>query len=314
MTQPNNTLDTYDLTHDREDLIDAITMVDPETTPFMSMIGTGEAATNIDHEWTTDELAAANANNAAVEGDDADPQALTVPARRKNTTQISKKEFVISGTAQSIDVAGSEDEFLRQKLKKGIELRQDMEAILVRNQARVSGDSTTARRLRSMEAFITSNVSRGEGGANGSDTVAATDGTARAFDEAYIKDVAESLAVNAANFPTVMMCHPSRRKGISGLIQGGNNRIDFESGVLKTSVKVYESDFGDLALVNNRHMRSSGLALLNPDLWEVNFLQGRDFIDEPLAKTGDSTKHMMLSEFTLTCFNEKGNGFVADLI
>jgi hypothetical protein len=312
MGQPANTYDSYDFTHDREDFADTISMVTPEDTPFMSMIGTGQA-TNVTHEWTTDTLADADGTNAAIEGDDASPQALSAPTRVKNTTQISKKEFVVSGTTRAINVAGAEDEYLRQKLKKGIELKRDMEKILVGNQARVDGDSATARKLRSMESWFTTNVAMAGDGVNGTDTTARTDGTPRAFDEQQVKDLAELLYANSSEFPTVAMMAPKRRRGFSALAQQSTNRIAFEAGKLVTSVKVYETDFGDINLVNNRHMRNSGIAVINPELWKVAYLQGRDFVSEELAKTGDNVKHQMLSEYTLECKNEAGNGFIADL-
>jgi hypothetical protein len=38
-----------------------------------------------------------------------------------------------------------------------------------------------------------------------------------------------------------------------------------------------------------------------------------DFQETPLAKTGDSDRVQLLSEYTLTAKNEKSSGIVADL-
>jgi hypothetical protein len=69
------TFQTYQSIGNREDLTDVIYNISPTDTPFMSSVGKTKA-TAVYHEWQTDALAAAVANNAAVEG--ADATSLTV--------------------------------------------------------------------------------------------------------------------------------------------------------------------------------------------------------------------------------------------
>ena len=70
MTTPANTISTYDANGDREDLSDMIYDISPTQTPFISGISR-EAATATNHEWQTDTLATASADNKVVEGNDA---------------------------------------------------------------------------------------------------------------------------------------------------------------------------------------------------------------------------------------------------
>ena len=143
MAQPTNTFDTYDAVGIREDLQDVIYSISPTDTPFMSSAGR-EAVRNTLHEWQTDTLAAAATNNAVIEGDEATLDAVSATSRLSNTTQIMDKTVVITGTQEAVDKAGRASELAYQIAKKSKELKRDMEATLLANQAEVSGDASTS--------------------------------------------------------------------------------------------------------------------------------------------------------------------------
>jgi hypothetical protein len=46
--------------------------------------------------------------------------------------------------------------------------------------------------------------------------------------------------------------------------------------------------------------------------WAVAHLNGRSMVQHPLAKTGDSDRRMMLTEYSLVARNEKASGGVFD--
>ena len=48
------------------------------------------------------------------------------------------------------------------------------------------------------------------------------------------------------------------------------------------------------------------------DKWAVAYLSGRKMLSIPLAKTGDSDRRQMLSEYALEARNEKASGGVFD--
>jgi hypothetical protein len=144
------------------------------------MAGTSTAA-GVFHEWQTDALATA-AQNAQLQGDDVTFAAATPTARIGNRTQISRKEVIVSGTQNAVDKAGRNSELVYQMSKKRDELKRDKEFVLLSNQAPVTGNSSTAPQLRPLCGWITTNVDRGAGGANGTSSAAATDGTQRALD------------------------------------------------------------------------------------------------------------------------------------
>jgi len=310
MAQPTNTFDTYDAVGIREDLQDVIYSISPTDTPFMSSAAR-EAVRNTLHEWQTDSLAAASTSNAVVEGDDASLDSVDATTRLSNTTQIMDKTVVITGTQEAVDKAGRASELAYQIAKKSKELKRDMEATLLANQAEVSGNSSTARKFGSINSWIASNdVFAGDGASGGLGNTARTDGTQAALTEANLKTVIKNVW-NAGGNPSVIMVGPFNKQKISGFT-GGSTRFDAsEDKTLYTSIDVYSSDFGDLEVVPNRFSRDRDAHVLDMDYWSIGFL--RDFSMHELSKTGDSEKRQMLVEFTLISRNEAASGGVYDL-
>lgn len=310
MAQPTNTFDTYDAVGIREDLQDVIYSISPTDTPFMSSAAR-EAVRNTLHEWQTDSLAAASTSNAVVEGDDASLDSVDATTRLSNTTQIMDKTVVITGTQEAVDKAGRASELAYQIAKKSKELKRDMEATLLANQAEVSGNSSTARKFGSINSWIASNdVFAGDGASGGLGNTARTDGTQAALTEANLKTVIKNVW-NAGGNPSIIMVGPFNKQKISGFT-GGSTRFDAsEDKTLYTSIDVYSSDFGDLEVVPNRFSRDRDAHVLDMDYWSIGFL--RDFSMHELSKTGDSEKRQMLVEFTLISRNEAASGGVYDL-
>jgi hypothetical protein len=310
MAQPTNTFDTYDAVGIREDLQDVIYSISPTDTPFMSSAGR-EAVRNTLHEWQTDSLAAAATNNAVVEGDEATLDAVSATSRLSNTTQIMDKTVVITGTQEAVDKAGRASELAYQIAKKSKELKRDMEATLLANQAEAAGDASTARTFGSINSWIASNdVFASDGASGGLGNTARTDGTQEALTEANLKTVIKNVW-NAGGNPSVIMVGPFNKQKISGFT-GGSTRFDAsEDKTLYTSIDVYSSDFGDLEVVPNRFSRDRDAHVLDMDYWSIGFL--RDFTMHELSKTGDSEKRQMLVEFTLISRNEAASGGVYDL-
>src|SRR5690606_38474191 len=121
----------------REDLEDNIYRVAPEETPFVSNIGTVKASSTY-HEWQTEDLAAASATNAQLEGDDYGLGAPNLTTRLGNTCQILAKSGGVSRTQEVVNKAGRSSELARQKVLKTIEMKRDLEARAIGNYAAVA--------------------------------------------------------------------------------------------------------------------------------------------------------------------------------
>lgn len=312
MAQPTNSHSTNDMKGIREDLVDIIYDISPTETPFLNMVPRVEAS-NTTHEWQTDALATA-ANNAVIEGDDATTDASTATTRLANNTQISDKVARVTGTARSVDTAGRADELDYQMLKRGRELRRDMETVLLSNKAKVAGNDTTARELAGVPSWIATNVDKASDGTDptGDGTDKRTDGTQRVFTEDQLKTVMVSV-FDEGGSPDLLMLGPFNRQVFSTFSDGRTNTQRVEDEVMNATFEVYASDFGELRVVPNRFQRGRDAFVLQQDMWAVAFLPGRNMVTTDLAKTGDTDRRQILSEYTLEARQEAANGVIADL-
>ena len=169
MSQVTNTYETYDAVGNREELADKIYQITPEETPFLSLIGR-KPVSSVHPEWQIDSLASPDTDNNQPEGNDWSFSAITPTSRVGNYTQISDKKIIISRTQDKTSKAGRKSELAREVAKKGVELRIDMEAIALSNQASSagSGNGATNRKLGGFRAWLSTNdnISGASGGFN----------------------------------------------------------------------------------------------------------------------------------------------------
>lgn len=151
----------------REDLLDVITNISPTETPMFSSFGKTKAK-NTTHEWLTDSLASAAANSN-IEGDDYSFENLTARSRLSNQTQIFVTPVRVSDTQRAVDTAGFEDEYAYQMAKKLKEHARDIEYAIVADSASASGDTATARTLKGVLEWISTNIESGSSSATGED-------------------------------------------------------------------------------------------------------------------------------------------------
>ncbi len=315
MAQPTNTFDSYDSIGNKDDLSDVIYNISPTQTPFLSLAQRLKAK-NTFHEWQTDALATAG-QNAVVEGDDATLDAVSPTQRVGNYTQISDKTVVVSGTQEAVDKAGRKSELSYQIAKRSKELKRDMEFVLTGNQASAAGSSSVARTTGSVEAWLTSNVSRGVGGASGGfsggTVAAATDGTQRAYTETLLKNVIQSCWANGGD-PSTIIVGP-KNKAVGSTFTGIATQYRENSGSRQATIiagaDVYVSDFGEHRIYPSRFNRDRSVLVLDMEYWGVAYL--RPFQQIELAKTGDSEKRQLLVEYALVAKQQAASGVVADL-
>ncbi len=312
-----NTFTRYSAIGIREDLSNVIYNISPEETPFISNIGR-ENVKNTYFEWQTDSLAAASAANASVEGDDISSFSAVNPTTRVgNYTQISTKNVIISGTLESVDKAGRRSELTYQLAKLGAELKRDMEAALLANQASVAGNTTTARRTAGLPAWLTSNTSVGTGGADptvgSTPTAARTDGTQRAFTETLLKEVVAEVWTSGGT-PKMLMVGAFNKQAASAFSGIATKFRDVPAGQqaqIIGAADVYVSDFGTINIVPNRFQRARDAFVVDPEYASLAIL--RPIQQTELAKTGDAEKRLMLVEYGLKVSNQAAHGIVADL-
>lgn len=309
---PTDTFESYSQVGKKEDVADIIYNVDPEETPFLSAAEDVEAIHTL-HQWQTDSFAAAVATNYVEEGLDATTNAVTATVMASNTCQISDKVPRVSGTTQAVAKYGRGDELGYQIAKMGKELKRDMESSLLANNAEVTGSSGTPRELGGIEAWIGTNASVGTGGNTNTDgNTARTEGTQRELTEVFLKEVLRECFTSGGN-PKTIMVGGFNKQVLSSITGNATKTIELSGGArrLEAAIDVYASDFGVLHIYPNRFQQARTALVLDMDFWKVAFL--RQFQVNKLAKTGDSERVQILSEFTLEASNEKASGAVYDL-
>lgn len=322
MAQPTNLVDRYDADNSvREDLADVIYNIDPTDTPFMSNIGRSKAD-NTYFEWQTDSLAAANEDNAKIEGDDATLDSRDPTVRLGNYTQIATKVIGVSGTVQKVKQAGKKGELAYQMAKASAELKRDMEKRLCGLKAAVAGSATVARQTAGLGAFLVTNDSNGAtaveptmsgSGGNGYPSVARTSGTDRAFTETLLKAVLQLVWNSGGNLDMLMVgaFNKTAASAFAGIAAQRHNATGNKPTTIIGAADIYVSDFGNVSIVANRFSPADTAYVVDPEYASVAYL--RDFTREKLAKTGDSEKEMLLVEFGLKLNSEKAHGVVHDL-
>jgi hypothetical protein len=330
MAQVANTYETYDATGNREELADKIYQITPEETPFLSLIGRKPVA-SVHPEWQIDTLGAIDVNNNQPEGNDWTYDAISPTTRIGNYTQISDKKIIISRTQDKTSKAGRKSELAREVAKKGVELRCDMEAIVLGNQASTAGtgNGATNRKLGAYRAWIATNDSLGAGGGasggfNSSTSVvdAATNGTQRAFSKAILDAVILST-YNAGGSPRTLMVSPYVKTVFSTFMADSNvapQRYETPQKGQTTIVAaadMYLSDFGPVSVVPNRQMARAGATvarngfLIDPRMVSLGVFDDINLVKP--AKTGDAEKRVLVTEYTLLVNNEAAHGCAADL-
>ncbi|CAB3905138.1 hypothetical protein LMG2828_04708 [Achromobacter piechaudii] len=305
-----NSFATFNAVGNRESLSDKIYNISPEETPFVSAIGKDKAA-GVYEEWQTDALEAAT-NNKVVQGNEPTPNAITPTTRLGNRTQISEKTYAVTATQEAVNKAGRKSEVSYQDVKKMVELKRDIEFAALQNTTAIAAADAVAPQSRGVLGFIKTNTSKGATGVDPDPVAntAPTDGTQRAFTEALLNEAATKAWVSGGN-PTLLFLPAAQRPVFSAFNAGAQKQYAIKEKELTATVAVYEGDYGTYKVVNSRYQRSRDVFGIQPDMWEILTL--RPFKAQELAKTGDNTKKMVNTEWTLKCDNEAANFAVRDL-
>jgi hypothetical protein len=302
----------------REDLADIVYMIDPDETPMISAISTVDCEA-VQTDWTVQQLSAADVN-AQPEGFRYAPQPALKPDRWSNICQIMVRAVTVSNTMIASNTVGG-NEFDRQSLNKGKEVRRDLELCFTGKSLKSLADP---RHMSGIQTWIT-NGSMGAGGnlvATGNGTAAPVSGTARDTTLDMVNQGLQQAYQQGGN-PTLAIMSPSLKRVFSSLAQGGTgNPIVAQNIVQATEAKemtivgavgIYLSDFGRLQLAPDRFMPSNTMLILDVDYVENAPLTGRDMIQEEYARTGDARDGAMVYEGTLRPTAPKAHVLIGDL-
>ena len=312
------TFTTSNAVGEREQLADIIYRLDTSETPIFSAVE--KITTNgVFYEWQVQELAAAATDNHVNEGADASFATPQATSRLGNYHQISVKDFAISGTLESVDKAGRERESAYQTVLKGLELRRDIEkSVGDTNVARSASDPRKSASLLTWITNISAPSDMGAATGDGTDTADVT-GTARALTLAQI-EAANQAAWEDGGSPKILVCSATNKANISNLSAAGTNlvtnQVNATAGTAPSfvgAVSVFLTDFGELQLTPSRFMSNDKLFVIDPEYVCIGTLNGRNFAESELSKTGDADKTQIVTEYTLVVKAPKAHGAVIGL-
>lgn len=312
----------------REDVMDKIWDISKIPLPLTDMIGE-DSADNSYTEWTEDALQAVDTSNAHLDGADAPATDDNSNGKRVgNHCQISIKYVRTSTRAEASKKIGRSNELGYQVMMRQRELKRDVEAIMLTQQASRADNGTLAGLSAGLGAWLETNTYRSTGGSDGgfsSGVVSApTNGTAsEALTEVKVRDIVQSI-YNEGGDPSVMMSIPSMISKFSSYLFTSSARIATlqsdqgkaaEAATALGAINVFVTDFGTLELVPNRIMQATAadrteVYIMDPSHLRQAFLSG--YKTDAMAKTGLSEKRLMHVDWTLKVLNEKAQGIIAD--
>lgn len=286
-----------------EDFEDIIFDVSPTDTPMLTLAKRTKASARY-HQWQVDSLAAASSNKAE-EGADASYSTAAQTTTLGNYCQISTKTVDISRTLDIVNKYGRKSEVAMQLMKRGKELKRDMEFTICRNQPSAS---TTARATAGWETMISGNlVACNSGqttdysvrGFSAASWTAPEDGSASTFVEADLTS-ALGLAWSDGGDPSVIMMsklNKNRFNAFSGIATKYNEVKGTAQAIVAGAADVYVSSYGNHTVKLNRYMRDTAVFCIDPEYISVAYLDG--IKKTPMAKTGDSERHLLTVEYAL---------------
>lgn len=322
-----------------EDVVDQVYNLDEGIpTPFIDMVG-GGSFSNVYSEWTENNLAAPDVDNAVIDGADAAGNDTVIGLRVGNRAQLSDKVVRISHISESVDSIASVGSIAYQTSRRLMDLRRDMEAIATGRQASVVDDgSAVAGRTAGLAAWISTNTVFGPlGSAGGFDSGtklvdAPTAGTVLPLAWSDVRDIILAIysAGGASNGMLTLMSTPTTIRNIVSFLfsDAGKQFIAVPTanvgGTSPTNqtaqgwIDVVLSDFGiTLRLVANRLQQTytlgtaSDVFFLDPPHLALSSMSG--FRTDELAKTGHADNRMISNTWMTKCFREDAHGMIADV-
>jgi hypothetical protein len=293
----------------REDLSDVIYNISPMDTICLTRFEKMSASAKL-HEWQTDSLAAAAAN-AALEGDDFSAVTGANTIRLGNRLQISKKEVVVSGTAEAVDKAGREREMTYQMMKRAKELKRDIEFAMLSTNSATAGALASARVSASIQAFLETSLhiyaaanttatttAYSSGGIPTSDAV---NGSATAFVSSLLDTALLQAWTNGGETNLILTSAAVKNtmNAFTGIATRFRDVGSRQQAQIINAADIYVSNYGSHPITISRYVTASTVLCLDTNYWGIAFLPGRQFKTIDISKTGDNEKKMVVAEWTL---------------
>ena len=317
-----------------EDVMQRIFDISKIPLPFTDLVGS-TTHKNERFDWVVDELRAPDVTNARVDGSDAGAAAEAGGARVGNHSQISDEVIAVSYRADASDTIGRTKELAYRITRGNQQIRRDVEAIALNNQASVAGTDSVAGVTGGLPSWIETTVMN----ADGSDATASagghnmttgltekfTVGDGKALSFQAVKDAIQGVYEQGGEV-THLMSNPGVIGALSTYMFDNEARVATltsdqgapanSKATALSSVNVLVSDFGTIKLVPNRlqPLDENGNAvafLIDPEYVSLSYLEG--YRTDTLAKTGLAEKRQISVDWGVRCHTEKAHGMIINI-
>jgi hypothetical protein len=288
---------TFDTTNpgsgvsNREDLTDVLTILAPEETPILSSANKQKASATF-VEWTVDSLAApvtAGIREGADVGDGNFTDKFASRARLGNYIQKFRRDYQVSDLQEAVDSVGPA-KVAQAEAKSIRELKRDIEATLAGTQDRaVENGTDTAYALRGLGDWIDSAGPTDVPAGFRTPAASIADVTDDEFAESELNGLITSIfGVTGTANNLMLVADTALRNDISDFARIGgvsgdsvrNVNYNGDSGSIKLSVDLYQSDHGVVSVVNANpdcmptQAGQAGMSgyLVNPEYYGVHEL------------------------------------------
>jgi len=314
---------TYNTVGQREDLSDVLTILEPESTPFVSMANKA-TATGTFFEVQVDDLSVVDFSGVG-EGEDVTSFSNKAENRARigNYIQKFRRTYAVSDIAELVDTAGVANEFAASEAKAVREIKRDLEAAVCSAQDRQADSGAGAPyKTRGMFKWLGVGGRPSDVPAFAQNVANDTTGTQT---EATFNSVLQEL-YEANGMPggqLTLIAGPQLKKEISDFArQAGGAGFAFsvtqpaESKKITLTVNLYEGDFGTVAIVPSVFLnRTSGSStidgdaglLIDPEYVAIHTLKAES--NSELENQGGGRRGFCDVIAGLACHMPKAHGF-----
>lgn len=274
------------------DLRDEIALVSPTDTPLTTLLmgrGAVVPAKDITVTWRERKLNE-DRGTLILEGAEAGTPIKSSRGSLSNICQIIEKVTQVSGTAQALNPAGIGNSFDAEIADRLLETKRDLEWYFLNGTKTEEADSTPRQMNGLINLVNAGNV---------------IDGTA-GLTEDLLLDALQKMWDHGAQGEYFTFVNASVKRLINRLAKAGDNIrfVKGDEGVGKmfgVTYNRFESDFGILNMVLDRHTAANTLFAV--DLEQVEIAELRGTFYEDLPKAGDYQKGHIINESTIKLLN-----------
>jgi hypothetical protein len=292
----------------RESLTDMIFDISPQDTYFISNVSRG-TANSVTHEWLVDALAAPAAN-AFAEGEPFSAMARGLPSRLKNSTQITRRDFAVTGTAQKVNNAGMKELLAYHTARAAKENKRDMEYHNLNNNPHSAGTTTSPRVSAGVANWIYSGNHYKVAAQTTLTTTAPVSGYATATGAAWtasptvyvstdLRDMLK-LSWSTGGEVDVVLADAigfNLASNFTGIAQRFSDVRTKQAATITDYADVFVSAYGTVQLRLSRYAMANTWFGLDLSTWEIAFLRPFQVLDS--GRDGDQERRTLLSEWTL---------------